>query len=34
MNQYIRADFVGLPDNDDVNATDETNEDNIVEVGP
>ena len=34
MNPYIRADYVGLPDNDDENATDEANADNIIEVGP
>lgn len=34
MNPFIRADYVGLPGNDDENATDEANADNIVEVGP
>jgi hypothetical protein len=34
MNSHIRADYVGLPGNDDENATDEANADNIVEVGP
>jgi hypothetical protein len=33
-NNAIRVDAYGLPDNDDVNGTDETNADNIIEVGP
>jgi prepilin-type N-terminal cleavage/methylation domain-containing protein len=34
FNQNIRADYIGQPDNDDENATDQTNFDNLVEVGP
>jgi prepilin-type N-terminal cleavage/methylation domain-containing protein len=34
VNEYIRADIYGLPGNLDVNATQEVNEDNIVEIGP
>jgi len=33
-NDYIRADIYGLPGNLDANATQEVNEDNIVEIGP
>ena len=33
-NRFIRADLLGLPDNDDEDATDEANLDNMVEVGP
>ena len=33
-NNSIRVDAFGLPDNDGVNATDESNADNLVEVGP
>lgn len=33
-NRFIRADLLGLPDNDDEDATDEANLDNLVEVGP
>ena len=34
VNDLIRADFFGLPGNQDENATQEVNEDNIVEIGP
>jgi len=34
MNKHIRADYIGLPDNDGADATDEVNADNIIEVGP
>jgi prepilin-type N-terminal cleavage/methylation domain-containing protein len=33
-NDSIRADIYGLPGNQDVNATQEVNEDNLVEIGP
>ena len=33
-NNWIRVDASGLPDNDGVNATDESNADNLVVVGP
>jgi hypothetical protein len=33
-NDLIRADMLGLPGNNDLNATQEVNEDNIVEIGP
>ena len=34
MNAFIRSDAFGLPDNDGEYATDESNKDNLVEVGP
>jgi prepilin-type N-terminal cleavage/methylation domain-containing protein len=33
-NDLIRADMLGLPGNNGINATQEVNEDNIVEIGP
>lgn len=33
-NNWIRVDAFGLPDNEGVNGTDESNADNLVEVGP
>ena len=34
LNNHIRSDYFGQPDNDGPNATDDANADNIIDIGP